>query len=357
MKIIKKDEQWCVVKKDGSEIKSYSTEQEAKDHIKSIKAVVSVPDGMGLRGWCYHVEEAWEEESEEGLRYSHVRDVFPNYIIVAHGYGMKAKTHKVPYTVGSDNDIEFDTDNMQKVELKTEWVAKSIKMTNPYIVKSIGENKVGGYGIVWGSEDSKDFHDEYFTKDTEELTNIFDGVGVVPFLFSHGGDSALKSQVLGKITKMEADDVGLWYEAQITNHDLYKKYVSRLIGEGKLYSSSGTLPAAKAVDGSFIKIWPIAEISGTTTPADFHQIFDGHNISEIKSYYKSLGIENLDVLDTYEHTNKNEDLEDKDQSKEIDTTDTDAEDAVEEVDTTEQRLELARTTLELEELELELVEL
>ena len=122
-----------------------------------------------------------------------------------------------------------------------DWETKSIKMSNPYTVKAVGENRIGGYGIVWGSEKSKDFHDEYFTKETEDLTTIFKSIGALPFLFHHGGDSALKAQVVAKIDKLEPDDVGLWYEAQITNHELYKQYVSRLVQEGKLFPSHDLL--------------------------------------------------------------------------------------------------------------------
>jgi phage head maturation protease len=334
--------------------KNLLTEENIPD---TIKAVVMIPDGIGLYEWAGKIDCAWREEQEENsIQYTTIRDIFPDHVIVAKGYGMGAKLFKVPYSVEPDGEIEFDFDTMTPVQLKMEWVAKSIKLDNPYVVKSVGENKLGGYGIVWGSEDVKDFHDEYFTKSTEGLTNIFDGMGAIPFLFNHGGDSAIKSQVLGKVVKMESDDVGLWYEAQITNHELYKKYVAKLISQGKLYSSSGTLPAAKSVDGSYITSWPVAEISGTALPADFHQIFDGHNISEIKSYYKSIGINDEDLvkLDTLDNqTNKSE--EGTQTETEVETESLDTVNVDEEANTDAEKRELDNLSLDLEKLELELV--
>lgn len=242
------------------------------------------PDTLGYRSYCSYIESAWDQFSMDDLRYSHVRDVFPDHIIVAMGYGPNATMYKVMYTING-SDVAFDTENMTKVQLKMEWVEKSLA------IKALSDERIGGYGILWGTEDRVDLHGEWFSKSTEELTKIYDAIGTLPVLFHHGIDDTIKTSVIGKLDKIEMDDIGLWWEAKVTEHELYKQYIKPLLNMKMLYSSSGTYPGAKRVDRktSFISRWPIAEMTMTHTPAEYR--FLERPLAEIKSLYKSIGID------------------------------------------------------------------
>ena len=316
---------------------------------KVVKATLTLPDGVGLREWAHKIEDAWYEETENDLRYSHVREVFSDHVIVATGYGSSATTYKVPY-VANDDGVSFDQDNMNKVELKIEWVEKAHKFSNPTVVKSLGDDRIGAYAILWGDEENLDIHGEYFNKDTQDLLNVFNALGAIPWLFHHGGEETIKSTVIGVIDTMEPDDVGLWYETKITEQDMYKNYVERFVKDGRLFSSSGTFPAAKeAGENGYIARWPIAEVSGTWVPAEYRMILNEHSIDEVKAYYKSIGINNLDEI--------SEDFaEPKDESS-TDIPESDVEDTDDGADVEAQKLELAKLELDFEKLELDLVNL
>lgn len=162
-------------------------------------------------------------------------------------------------------------------------------------IKMLGENRVGGYAVIWGSETAKDFDGEFFTPGTSQLTSIFDALGKLPFLYQHGMDEKLKSAVIGEIDVMAADDVGLWYEAQLRMSDEYQAYIENLrnmVSEKRLGTSSGALPGTVTIDyeTGHIKSWAIIEASATPTPADMRQITQ-QPLSEIKSHMKSIGVD------------------------------------------------------------------
>ena len=60
-------------------------------------------------------------------------------------------------------------------------------------------------------------------------------------LYDHGGEPTLKAAVLGATTKIEADEVGLWVEAQLQRSAQYADYVLELLQAGVLGYSSGAL--------------------------------------------------------------------------------------------------------------------
>ncbi|MCX7937949.1 MAG: HK97 family phage prohead protease, partial [Thermoflexales bacterium] len=145
-----------------------------------------------------------------------------------------------------------------------------VTRTTHHAVKSLGSDRIGGYAVLWGSEKARDLTGEFFTPETAELTAIFDALKRLPCLYHHGADIRMASNVAGIVDIMRADDVGLWYEAQLTLSGEYREALDRLISDGVLGTSSGTLPAARRVDRRSGRItrWPIVELSLTPTPAE-----------------------------------------------------------------------------------------
>src|SRR5690606_12519810 len=103
----------------------------------------------------------------------------------------------------------------------------------------------------------------------------------------------------GAVDLLEPDDLGIWYEVQLDTSNQYKDAIRQLVDKKALGTSSGTLPGARQVEKSGrIARWPIVELSATATPADPRQI--ERPIAEIKSAFKSIGLEFKAETDTPE---------------------------------------------------------
>lgn len=128
--------------------------------------------------------------------------------------------------------------------------------------------RVGGYLVYWGSAEQADLQGEYFTRDTDLC---LDWYPQRPALYHHGLDSTLKASAIGVIDTLKMDDTGLWAEAQLDMRHKYIAEIQRLIDQGVLHWSSGSLPhIVKRVKG-WIEKWPIVEGSFTPAPADWRQ--------------------------------------------------------------------------------------
>lgn len=322
-KVQKNGSQYCVHKENadgsiGERVACHDSESQASDQVRALYAAetdksVSIEievekDGekestgetmvgtiiaeMGYKQKAEYIESAWEDATEDTIGETDVIDIFDGYLI----YKAQDGWYMVSYSI-DNNMVTFDMESVTPVELRTQWMTKSATV-NPYAVKSIGEYRVGGYGIIWGSPDKRDSDDQFFTKNTKHLLDIFNAIGKIPYMVHHAADGKIKSTVLGEVDTMVMDDIGLWYEAKIIQQDLYKNYVSRLVERGKMYSSSGALPAAvKALKTGEILDWPIAEMSCTWVPAEYRMMNDGYSVERLKAHFKDIGIDNTDLLE------------------------------------------------------------
>ena len=154
-------------------------------------------------------------------------------------------------------------------------------------VKMIDERagRVGGYLIAWGEAAQPDMQGEYFTPETDVGLDWYERR---PVLYHHGLDGTLKAAVIGVIDRLAPDEMGLWAEAQLDLHKRYVRAVQRLVDQGALSWSSGSLPHLVEVDeGGCIKRWPIVEGSLTPTPAEPRRT----DVRTLKSAYKALGLD------------------------------------------------------------------
>lgn len=127
------------------------------------------------------------------------------------------------------------------------------------------EGHIGGYLVVWGDAQNRDLQGEFFTPETEFQLDMYPSR---PALYHHGFDPTLQVKQVGIITTLKTDDVGLWAEAQLDLHDRYIAAIHRLVQQGKLSWSSGSVPHWVQVDpDGHIRRWPIVEGSLTPTPA------------------------------------------------------------------------------------------
>lgn len=135
-------------------------------------------------------------------------------------------------------------------------------------VKALGEGKVAGYLVRYGSPDEHDLTNDFFTKDTE--LGIEDS-SKLPVYYEHGFDSVMKSRKIGAGV-IRYDDAGVWLEAQLNMRDEYERMIYQMAEAGKLGWSSGAaghLVEREPVGKSYyIKSWVIAEASLTPKPAE-----------------------------------------------------------------------------------------
>jgi HK97 family phage major capsid protein len=159
------------------------------------------------------------------------------------------------------------------------------------------EGRVGGYLVVWGTPAQRDLQGEYFTPQTEL------GLGwypVRPVLYHHGlGDA--EATVIGKIDRLTADESGVWAEAQLDAQHVYFSALLRLVDDGVLSWSSGSLPHLVNVDGDGrIRRWIIVEGSLTPRPAETRHTHV-HALPTLKSAYRTLGLD-AGTLDSSQST-------------------------------------------------------
>ncbi len=135
-------------------------------------------------------------------------------------------------------------------------------------VKAIGDGKVAGYLVRFGTPKDLDLEGDFFSKETELGV---DQDSSLPVYFQHGFDSQLKNRRIGR-GLARYDDAGLWLEAQLELRDEYERMVYELAKQGKLGWSSGAaghLVEREQIGKAYhIKSWPIGEASLTPTPAE-----------------------------------------------------------------------------------------
>lgn len=192
-----------------------------------------------------------------------VVDVYTDYCVVCEGPA--GKYLRVGYTLATNGEIAFaPREQWQPVE--REWVdAKAENMLVAFggEVKSLPEDRIGGYLIVWGSAEERDLSGEYFTKATELCLDWYEKR---PLLYHHGKEGTLKKTPVGFIDTLKADDTGLWMEAQLDARNRYVKAVKKLVDKGALGLSGATLGHLREVKSTGELIcWPLIE--GSLTPA------------------------------------------------------------------------------------------
>ncbi len=261
-----------------------------------------------------------------------IAEIWDEYVIARDN---KAKTHwKITYT-RDGSDITFAPKNQwQEVKLNQEWVQKAWSIKNRLAfddwpvtgeedmvkpannaIKALGGNRLGFYGMMWGDLATKDVHGEFFTPETDGLTELFDQLEQLPFTYHHAADPTVKSFVFGMLDTMTPDDIGMWCEVQITKHKQYKQFIKPLVDDASLYPSSETLVGAKmAKSTGEITRWVTSFMTGTTSPAEWRLM--KHPIDEIKGYFKSTGL----AFPTVEGDKESDDMDDGNTAKGVEET-------------------------------------
>lgn len=130
------------------------------------------------------------------------------------------------------------------------------------------DDLIEGLAIPFGGPFAgKDFDGEDFGPDTDFAFEWFPNGR--PLIYGHGLDGAMKTAIQGRQAEHEVREEGVWARAQLDASAKYHATVSRLIGEGKMFFSSGSVPhLVRSTKDGHITHWPWVELSLTPTPAN-----------------------------------------------------------------------------------------
>ena len=137
-------------------------------------------------------------------------------------------------------------------------------------LKALGDGRIGGYLVRFGTADETDLTGDYFTAETD--FDLDDGTGKSTVLYHHGLDETLKRRKLGR-ADLRLDDAGVWMDAQLKLRDDYDRAIYGMVEAGKMGLSSGTAPHLVEREpmgkAQHITRWPLGlDASITPIPAE-----------------------------------------------------------------------------------------
>lgn len=136
-------------------------------------------------------------------------------------------------------------------------------------VKALGDGKLGGFAILYTTDQDPDTTGDFFDNATEYWLD--EAKAVRPVIYDHGLDVTLKSRKLARGT-VELKDAGVWFETQLALRDDYEKAIYEMAERGKLGISTGSAPhlikREQVGKAMHIKSWPIVEVSLTPMPVE-----------------------------------------------------------------------------------------
>ncbi len=142
-------------------------------------------------------------------------------------------------------------------------------------IKSLGDNRFGGYLVRFSTAEDPDLTGDFFTKKTD-FDMEFPGKSTV--YWNHGFGVQIGNTQAGAMKKLgqadlKYDETGVWAEIILQERDEYEKRIADLAKAGKLGWSSGTashlVEREDAGKASWLKHWPLGlDASLTHTPAE-----------------------------------------------------------------------------------------
>ena len=159
-------------------------------------------------------------------------------------------------------------------------------------IKALGDGRIGGHLVLFGSPESKDLYGDYFTPETYFGPSDGDGRDVavnhrMPF---RTGDpmmdqelKTLSKRLLSGHLKTSRDAVGIFAEVVCDMSDDYERAIYQLAEQGKLKWSAGAAPhmVEREPDGQ-LKMFVISEGSLTPVPAEPRML--DHRVMPLKAY-------------------------------------------------------------------------
>ena len=249
--------------------------------------------GRSVENYLSIIREAFEEvavpsdwQDDDGYPTAFwVQETYATSAIVSAGYQGQ---FLAPYSFDIEGNCVVSPISEWK-PVKRAWATKSLSMALP-VKKSDDEFVFGAYGILYGDAKTPDLTGDFFTKNTDLMLDEWDKR---PVLYHHAMDTQTKaSPVVGTVTGVTRDPVGVWVEAQLNMRHQYAEGVKQLIEAGALsYSSDSTahLVSRKSHPNGATELtrWAAIAWSLTPTPAEFRLM----PVEAVKTAYADAGID------------------------------------------------------------------
>ena len=137
--------------------------------------------------------------------------------------------------------------------------------------EQVGKNKFRVLAIPFGGPfEGRDLDGEFFSKNTDIKPEWFDRR---PLIWHHNLDQTMKADpVLGTADDLEESDEGWWTTLWLDRSHRYHSQIADMLGGGKIYGSSGSLPNFVRTDAKTgeILVWPYIEQTLTPTPSNIY---------------------------------------------------------------------------------------
>lgn len=126
-----------------------------------------------------------------------------------------------------------------------------------------------GYVAIWGDPEHRDAFQTYFDASRPPEMGIDNGMHRRPILYEHSQDGAIRMEIVGTITRIWRDDIGIAYEGELDRSSEFFPRIVEELQRGELKTSSATMEhtAEFYEDGAF-RTWILGELSLTKTPAE-----------------------------------------------------------------------------------------
>jgi len=154
-------------------------------------------------------------------------------------------------------------------------------------VRIVADNRVGGYGVLWGNKQERDVYNTYFTPETDFWDDKLPVRQVV--LYDHGFDPKFGTQVLGHVDATRDDEIGRWIEAQLELSEQWLEAIRELAKQNKLAWSSGAVShlVDVAPDGA-VRSWPVVEYSMTPAPAEPRMLLNDEQLMNLTKFAPAI---------------------------------------------------------------------
>jgi hypothetical protein len=149
-----------------------------------------------------------------------------------------------------------------------------VSQINPVIraVQFFGEQGIiRGHLLLWGSPDVTDCYGTYFSRDKKPNLGVFFKGEFIPvrMTYEHGQSGEIKRTVVGLITRVWEDEIGMAFEAELDTNSPHYSTIRQEIKSRELFISSGSAEhlAEFAEDGRFSD-WLLSEVALTKQPCE-----------------------------------------------------------------------------------------
>jgi len=138
-------------------------------------------------------------------------------------------------------------------------------------IKSVGDNKLEGYAVIFTDKDDPDLTGEYFTAECDFNLDVNSKSALY---YDHGQNSTVGLKKIGTV-EFTKDEAGIFFKAELEKAKEYKEFVDGIMDmakKGFMGNSSATashlVDKTKTGKSTRINTWPLIELSLTPTPAE-----------------------------------------------------------------------------------------